>query len=334
VKNKAVTILALGGCFVVASVAQSDIGQVNGKVVSPAEQGIEGVSVKLISSVDDRIGRKTEPQLSDAAGNFHLPFDWKEVERATQKGATWQVWADKPDYAPARANLLLSPGKSPRELKIKMMPKQERGQLMSKVDSCATPLADARTVYVFDFASDMAPQKLNTFQELLGFKLKNGIRADLESARLLASRTLEIKLCREASVRDEPDILFVGKRLGCPGVISGYIEEQNNELKSVVRFTAIDPPLTDYAPDTVGRDVASLIQPNQRVNNAYLAFSSFILGTLYLKDRQFNLARQCFQHTKDIHPGSGMAHKADEILQSLQQTNPAKSLVPIGGPGP
>jgi hypothetical protein len=209
------------------------------------------------------------------------------------------------------------------------------GGLISKVDSCAAPSADARTIYIFDFASDMAaPEKLHQFQEELGFKLKKGIRADLESAGLLANRTLEIKLCHEALVRDEPDILFVGKHLGCPGVISGYVEEQNNELKSVVRFTAIDPPLTDYAPDTVGRDVESLIQPDQTVNNAYLAFSSFILGTLYLKDHQFNLARQCFQHTKDIRPESEMAHKADEILQSLEQENPAKSLVSIEGPEP
>ena len=181
-----------------------------------------------------------------------------------------------------------------------------------------------------------APEKLNQFQELLGFKLRKDITADLESARLLAGRTLEIKLCTEARVRKEAQILLVSKRLGCPGVISGYIEEENNELKSTVRFTAIDPPLTDFAPDIIGPDITSLIQPDQKVNKAYLAFSSFILGTLYLKDHQHNLARQCFQHTKDIHPNpdSGMARKAGELLQSLQQENPAKSLVPIGGPGP
>jgi hypothetical protein len=208
-------------------------------------------------------------------------------------------------------------------------------QLLRELNSCGARPSDARTIYIFGFASDMAaPQKLITFQDVLGHKLRNGIRAHLESAGLLANDALEIKSCK-ATVRDEPDSLFVSKRLGCPGVISGYIGEENNELRAVVRFTTpvTDPPLLDYAQDAVGGDVFSLTQPNQTVNDAYLAFSSFILGTLYQKDRRFNLARQCFQHTKDLQPNSVMAHKADEILQSLQQMNPAKNLAPIGGPG-
>ncbi len=333
--NKLLTIFALGTGFFVTSVARSDTAQISGKVVSPAGHGIEGVSVKLISTVDDRIGRKAEPRLTDAEGNFHLPFDWAEVEKATQQGAIWQVWTEKRDYTSAPANVLLSDRKEPKGLKIQMTPKEDWGPLTSKVDICANPAADARTLYVFDFASDLAaPEKLNAFQEQLGFKLRSGIIADLESARLLANDAIEIKTCRHAAVRDETDAFFVGKRLGCPGVISGYIEEKNNQLMSVVKFTTMDPPLTHSEPVTFSADIRSLLKPNQRVNDAYLAFSSFVLGTLYLKHGQIDLARQCFQHTKDIHSRSTMAEKAEEVLKSLQQTNPAKSLAPIGGPRP
>jgi hypothetical protein len=215
------------------------------------------------------------------------------------------------------------------------------GQLMRKVDLCAAPpLEGARTIYLFDFASDMAaPQKLNEFQRLLIFKLQTGIRPELEGARLLANSTLEIKPCREAPVRDQSDALSVGMRLGCAGIISGYIEEENHELKSYVHFTAIgaslkkiDTSIEDIALVSVGPNFDSLSQVNARVHKAYLAFSSFILGTLYLKDSQLDLARRCFQYTIDIDSGSGMAKKADRILQSLQPANPANTLAPIGGP--
>jgi hypothetical protein len=179
------------------------------------------------------------------------------------------------------------------------------------------------------------PEKLNTFQELLGFKLRTGIRADLESAKLLTNRRFDIRICHKAPVRDEDDALFAGKRLGCPGIISGYIEQENDQLKSMVRFTAlVDPPLTDFAPVNFSSSLETLLGPDQKVNEAYLAFSSFILGSLYLKDGQTSMAMQCFQHTRDLHPASAVAAKAEEILLSLQRASPAKKLAPIGKTSP
>jgi hypothetical protein len=59
---------------------------------------------------------------------------------------------------------------------LKFMASQTRtgGQLLSKVETCAGPAIErGRTIYVFDFASDIsAPQMLNEFQELLIHKLK------------------------------------------------------------------------------------------------------------------------------------------------------------------
>jgi len=324
------TLLAVG-CCLQANFAGAQSGQLTGEVKTRSGQPIEAVSVTLVSSADERISRKPGSTPTDHDGSFHIPFDRSEVEAAVQQGATWQIHFQKAGYQPLDVNVLLSSRNVPGPVKAVMLPMIDRDQLTSKVDACANPTADSTSLYVFDFMSDLVERgKLSTFQQVLGFKLRTGIRVDLESAKLLTNRHFDIRLCREALVRDEDDALFAGKRLGCPGVISGYIEQENNQLKSMVRFTAlVDPPLTDFAPVNFSSSLETLYGPDQKVNKAYLAFSSFVLGTLYLKDGQTSMAMQCFQHTRDLFPSSAVAAKAEEILLSLQRASPAKKLSPI-----
>lgn len=324
----------LCGSGIQISLAQT--AQVSGKVISRANKGIPGVAVKLVSSADGVLGRAPEARLSDADGNFRLPFDWSVVTNATQRGAVWEVVAEKADYAAARVNVLLIPGRAPKEIKIELAPDDNRDRLISRVDGCANPNSDARTLYVFDFRNDtIPPLKLSTFQQLLGFKLQTGLRAKLESDGLLADFPFEIKLCREALVRDDADALYAGKRLGCPGVIFGYIEESTNQLKSIVQFTALsDPAFTDVAPVVFSSDLDSLLQPDQDINSAYVAFSAFVLGELYLQNGRTNLATKCFLHAKADRPNSQLALKAAQILNDLETSNPAKNLTPVAASHP
>jgi hypothetical protein len=335
--RKILILLAFTSCGWEISFAQT--AQVSGKVVSAADKGIPGASVKLVSTADGAIGRTPETRLTDGGGNFKLSFDWSVVAQATQRGGTWQVTAEKTDYAQGYANVFLKQNGNPNDLKnlkIVLTPADNHDRLISKVDSCANPSSDARTLYVFDFANDSVPPvKLDKFQQLLGFKLQRGIRAKLESEGLLADFPFEIKTCREALVRDDSDALYVGKRLGCPGVIFGYIEESTNQLKSIVQFTALsDPAFTDMAPVVFSSELDSLLQPDQDVNGAYVAFSAFVLGELYLQNGRTNLAMKCFLRAKTDRPNSQLALQAAKILTALEQNNPAKNLTPVAAPHP
>jgi len=325
-------ILFLAGSFCLApTFAHSQTGEVIGKVVSAAGQGIGGASVTLGSSIDTTKGRTS---VSRDDGSFSIRFDWADVDKARGLGATWQISVEKDGYEQALANLLLEPRRAPNAVKIVLRAKNDFDKLMSKLDACANSTLDPKTLYLFDLTTDIsATEMVNKFYQLLAYKLKNGVRTHLEEHGLLTNFTFEIKWCGEAPVRRDADAIFAAQRLGCPGVIWGFIQEQTNQFKSVISFTTIlDSPVTDMAPVTYSHDISDLLEPSQQVNPAYLAFSCFVLGELYLKAARTNLAVKCFLHAKELRPSSILTDKADRILESLQPGNPARTLTPIGQP--
>src|SRR5882724_11465031 len=185
-------ILFLAGSFCLApTFAHSQTGEVIGKVVSAAGQGIGGASVTLGSSIDTTKGRTS---VSRDDGSFSIRFDWADVDKARGLGATWQISVEKDGYEQALANLLLEPRRAPNAVKIVLRAKNDFDKLMSKLDACANSTLDPKTLYLFDLTTDIsATEMVNKFYQLLAYKLKNGVRTHLEEHGLLTNFTFEIK---------------------------------------------------------------------------------------------------------------------------------------------
>jgi hypothetical protein len=331
-------LLLIGPCLLLmANVALSQTGQVKGTIVSPSGNPIEGASVNLVSSADDQIGRKPVPRLSGTDGSFRIQFDWAEIANATRQGAVWEVVAEKANYVPGRASVRLVSGQTPPEVKITLSSDTKHSHLTSSVDACVDPRSNTSTLYFFDFTNDSTtPQKVKKFQELLLYKLRNGVRTKLQAAGLLNEFSLEIKACHEAPVTDESDAVFAGKRLRCAGVIYGFVEEKKDKFESLVSFTVpSEPPLTDVASDVSSNDLSALIEPSLEVGKPYLAFSSFALGRLYLQAKQNELAMKCFRYAQTNAPKSSLiAAQSEILLKQVEQNSPAFKLTPVGGTPP
>lgn len=324
-------LIIIGIFFLSITKAWSQSGQVSGNVVSPVGQGIGGANVKLISSLGESAFHVI--RTSESNGAFHLPFDWKKVNEANRRGSSWEIYAEKDGYISNTANVTLNLGTiTPEKVNIVLTPSKYEN-ILDEVDYCADAKMGPQTLYLFDLQSSTDPPKLAMFHNILVDKLRNGIRAHLESHRLLKSIVLDVKWCDSVPVKTSNDAVVFGLRLRSPGVIWGYVEEQTGQFKSIIMFTALTEelkPITVLKKITYKGDIFSLAEPEKTVDKAFLAFSAFVLGNLHLDDNRANLARRCFLHALglDVLPND-LNSKIEEILNSLEQSNIAKDLTPI-----
>jgi hypothetical protein len=327
--NYLMLFLVIIGIFLLTTrEAWSQSGVVSGKVVSPVGQGIGGANVKLISSLGESAVHVIRTSESD--GRFRIPLDWMHVNDANSQGATWEVHAEKDGYISKGVNVVLNSGiVRPDEVKIVLIPSKYEN-VMDKVDYCADTKIGPKTLYLFDLQSSTDSPKLAMFHNILVDKLRNGIRAHLESHRLLESIVLDVKWCHSVPVDMPDDAIVFGQRLKSPGVIWGYVEEQTNQFKSIITFTALIEginPITVYNEITYSGDIFGLMKPEKTVDSAYLAFAAFILGNLHLFEGRSSLARRCFLHAQELNAlPNELSNTLEEMLNSLEQSNIARDL--------
>ncbi len=324
-------LVIIGVFFLPIAKVWSQSGQVSGNIVSPAGQGIGGANIELISSLGESAFQVI--RTSESNGAFHLSFDWKKVNDANSRGSSWKIYVEKEGYISNTANVTLNSGTiTPEEVNIVLTP-SKYGNILDKVDYCADAKMGPQTLYLFDLQSSTDSPKLSMFHNILVDKLRNGIRAHLESYRLLESIVLDVKWCHSVPVDMPDDAIVFGQRLKSPGVIWGYVEEQTNQFKSIITFTALIKgvnPITVYNEITYSGDIFGLMKPEKNVDSAYLAFASFILGNLHLHEGHPSLARRCFLHARelDVLPNE-LSNTLEEMLNSLEQSNIARDLTPI-----
>ena len=308
------------------------------RVVSFAGKGIPYATVGLIPVGLHGKESYCEIISLDSDGTFLLVLDWEKIEEANRSGVTWQISVEREGYLPGRCNVDISNGEIEPE-QIEMLLKPDRCvEWFSTVDFFADPEA----LFLFDLECDkdnMGSAKLNDCLRDLKFWLDKGIGNYLMSRRLLGKKKMmfRVKRCPEVPVPYEEDAVVYGQRLDAPGIIWGYIEKLTSQFLSKTEF-AIIPQGNIISRPVFWRGVFYYDRTNDNqlelgkpVDNAYLAFSSFALGNLYLRIGDLELARECLIHAKELDALPEEAKmELGRILEVLNEINPSKDLKSIG----
>jgi hypothetical protein len=186
------------------------------------------------------------------------------------------------------------------------------------------------TIFLFDFKSPDIPQdKLHKFLDILTFKLNNGIRETLRNKGLLGKTNFVVKWCSGYPVSEQNSAVNNGKKLNSSGVMWGIIDQSTGQLKSSTKLTILtDKPLTDLSNIVFERDVKEL------VDNSYIAFCAYILGKVYLHQRDMTLARRSFLYARELKSLPDLLLKdLNETLGSIDQNSSAGKLSSIARRG-
>ena len=190
-----------------------------------------------------------------------------------------------------------------------------------------------KTLYLFDLRTDdIRAETLNHLLRVLTYGLDHGIRNHLASYQLLGKNMLQVKRCPEVPVKYDEDAITYGRRLTSPGVMWGYIQGKTNQFITFITFTTLmEQPVSGEHPISYDGNADGLLEPKFAVNEAYFAFSSFILGHIHLRAGNTDLARLCFLHAQQLKalPGE-LESELTKTLNALEQSNSVRDLTPIG----
>ncbi len=134
-------------------------------------------------------------------------------------------------------------------------------------------------------------------------------------------------------VSQEAEAMRAGHALGAPAVLWGYAEEAENQVRSVVSFTALaGKPSTIFSGIRTTSDLTELVRADESVDPLYCALASYLLGLDYRARGDQAMARRCLLHARELNVLTGeVAGEVEQLLRSLDAASLAMSLVPIGG---
>ena len=177
---------------------------------------------------------------------------------------------------------------------------------------------------------DIPPDRLHRFLDILTFKLNSGIRNDLNGRNLLGGRKFTVRWCSGTQVSDQNTAAQVGSDKGAAGVMWGFIDQSSGQIKSATNMTNVrdDPNFpTDLTNIVFG-------QEKELVNNAYLAFASYIIGWYHFEKGDVALARRCFNYAKELKAlPSQLASSLNNRMKTLDEGTSVGKLTPVGRGG-
>ncbi len=326
-------LLALILIIFVAGAAVAQTGSIFGKVISSVtRQPVGGATVTLHSSPDD--DDLLKKAVSGTDGSFNISFSWKKVEEANNKGATWELKVEREQYSATKIKLRLDDKTiKPNNITIPLT-SSTFDKYYPLVDACADPDTNSDILYVFDLSrpDELSSGELIFFLNELTHKLDRGIQAHMESYRLLGIKKLKIRWCTNLSVDNQNAAVAFGERLSAPGIIWRYMRQTGDGFQSNICFTSLlDDGISGYSRIFYKNDVSNLLEPDLPLDDAYLAFASYMLGKLYLIRGDEIMARRCFIHSRELNAlPDALKDNLSEILESLEKTNIARDLTPIG----
>lgn len=280
---------------------RAEIGQLSGLVLSDInEKPISDAVVTLMSSFGESKYLVRSQTRQD--GSFSLAFEWGKVQSLLDDGAKWELTVTRDGYGTFAKPVSFANGQvDPADWAV-VLTSDVYAEYFPKLDACASNQTDAITLFMFDLKPvGMDESVVDPFLNGLNYQLDRGIRNHLESYNLLDDTDISVLRCDGLSVSAPNAATSFGKRLNAPGIIWGMLQGGEAALQSVITFTALENDnVTGYSPITYKNDVFELFQPDAKVNPAYLAFSSFVLGNHYLRNGKVQRARDCFLHAKAL----------------------------------
>ncbi len=322
--------------FLTAGTAITQTGNITGKIISSVtKQPVSDATVTLLSSLDDNdLIKKSE---SEPDGSFDISFSWDKIEKANQKGATWELKVEREQYVPRKIKLRLDNNTiKPNNVTISLV-SSTFDKYYPLVDACADADTNTDILYLFDLSrpDELTSGELIFFLNELSHRLNRGIQTHMESYQLLGGKKLKIKWCNNISVDNQDAAVAFGERLSAPGVIWRFMKQADAGFQSNICFTSLlDDDISGYSRISYSNDVSNLLEPDLPLDDAYLAFASYMLGKLYLKRGKEIMARRCFYHSKELNAlPDALKENLDKLLQTLETTNIAKDLTPVGESG-
>ncbi len=305
------------------------VGNINGKIVNSSESGISGVKVVLLSTISD-IDFKCD-DVSNSNGEFKLSFDWGEVNDANSKGSEWILEFTKDGYEQRKKNIFISSGEIDPNYFTVILKSNLYDQYSSKVDMCQQKDSSICTLYLFDLVSSNSNS--NDIMHRLSYYLKNGMNNFLETNKKdLGNDYIDVVRCSNVPVELENAAVYFSKRLNAPGILWGYLEEDQNKVKTDITATVSldNKELTAFTPLSYTKN-SELFSPGQSIDSTYLALTCLILGYHHLSNKDSLGASNYFHESKKLYKlPIEFSREVDALLDKLDSTNPARTLTSIG----
>jgi hypothetical protein len=345
--NRHLLFLSIALVLIAIAVASwPETGRISGKVITSDDVGIPGATIKLLSSLErDPYDNPYATTLSKPNGLFELQFPWEEIKQEDQKGANWSLFAEKEGYISSSRDLFLSSSGEFRpekpDIEMKSAPYQE---YYPKLHYYRKGEEDIEILSLFDLnflGSDRSEADL--FHDSLVRHLNSGIPASLagssEGSDILGGIDLQVKWCPVGVPVKTPDMAIdFGEQIGSPGVMWGFASDREIDGEMTILLSMNFHSLNGktvwsscgipYKEDDHGS-----IRFDEHPHEAYLAFSSFVLGRMHLHAGELDLARRCFRHASELDVLTDtLETELEEKLKFLDESsNPSANLTTLRG---
>ena len=320
------TIIVISTCFFYTVYPQ--VGNINGKIVNSAENGINGAKVILLSTLSD-IEFKCE-DVTNSNGDFKLSFDWKEINDANSRGSEWIIQITKEGYEQRKKSVFIASGEIDPNFFTLILKSNLYDQYSSKVDMCQQKDSSICTLYLFDLVSSNSNS--NDIMHRLSYYLKSGMNNFLETNKKdLGNDYIDVVRCSNVPVELENAANYFIKRLDAPGILWGYLEEDQNKIRTDITATiSLDnKQLTAFTPISYSKN-SDLFSPGQSIDSTYLALTCLVLGYHHLINKDSLLAGNYFHESKKLYKlPKEFSKEVDAILNKLDSSNPATKLTSI-----
>ena len=305
----------------------SQVGDIIGKVINSSENGISNAKVALISTLPD-FNFKCEDS-TNVNGEFKLSFDWSKINEANAKGAEWFLDITKDGYDSRKKTLFIASNEIDPNFFTLILKSNIYDKYSSAVDLCAQSNSSIYTLYLFDLIS--SDSHSNDIMHRLSFFLKNGINNYLESQKLLGNESIDVIRCSNVPVEVKESAVYFSKRLHAPGILWGFLQDDNNKILTDITITASfgEKELTAFTPLSYPKD-SELFSPGQPIDKSYLALSCLLLGYQHYINKDNSLARKCFLKSKELNAlPKEFGKVVNGFIQELDSTNAARDLIVV-----
>jgi hypothetical protein len=304
----------------------------HGNICNSAGAGIKDVDVKLVSLTNSIIISQAQ---TNTAGRFDLFFKRKTILQLIKDLESFKLCCIKKGYSSKSIDITISKKEINQALlEPIVMESSIYDELYPRADYCVQTIFKKNTVFFFDLNplntnSDAMTQFLNRLSHQLKYYLIN----HLEAQNLLGDELLDVEWCSGISVNHDDAAVTLGRRINACAVIWGYLAERNAKLETQLSFTLPEDSLTGITDiEYPTNDIFKLFKPEATPDLAYIAFSSYLLGTIHLKKHKNLLAKRCFLYAQQL---KALPIQIDKVaalmLQKINEEDPQPFLDLDGG---